>query len=166
MKNIIIVMVCMLSFSAYAQEKPSKQKREDKVKAWKIAFITERLDLTSDEAQKFWPIFNAFETETKALREKYKLEPDANKDGQVSEEEAEKALAKQVELRQAQVDLMKKYNIEFKKAIPTRKIVMLYQANEDFKKVLLQRLKKMQQNKPQHPGGGGPPNQPDPDMGE
>ncbi|MDZ4757366.1 MAG: sensor of ECF-type sigma factor [Bacteroidota bacterium] len=157
MKNIIIVMVFMLSFSAFAQGQPSKEKKEDKVKAWKIAFITERLDLSSDEAQKFWPLFNAFEAEGKAIKEKYKLDPDANKDGQVSEEEAEKALTKQVEMHQAQVDLLKKYNIEFKKAIPASKIVKLYQANEDFKKVLLQRLKKMQQNKPQRPGGGGTP---------
>lgn len=160
MKNIIIVMACILCFSAYAQDKPSKEKKEDKVKAWKIAFITERLDLTSDEAQKFWPVFNAFEAENKALKDKHKLEPDANKDGTVSEEEAEKALAKQLELRQAQVDLIKKYNTEFKKAIPATKIVKLYQATEDFKKVLLQRLKKMQQNRPQRPGGG-PPNPPD-----
>lgn len=116
--------------------------------------------MTSDEAQKFWPIFNAYEAEHKVIKEKCKLEPDANKDGTVSEEEAEKALTKQVEARQAQVDLIKKYNIEFKKAIPASKIVKLYQANEDFKKVLLQRLKKMQQNKPQKPGGG-PPTPPD-----
>lgn len=165
MKKIIILMVGMLSFAAYAQEPPSKEKREDKVKAWKIAFITERLDLTSEEAQKFWPLFNAFEAEQKAIREKNKLDADANKDGQVSEEEAEKALTKQVEMHQAQVDLMKKYNAEFRKAIPARKIVLLYQANEDFKKVLLQRLKKMQQNKQQRPGGG-PPGPPDVEGGE
>jgi len=157
MKNMILVIACLFSLSAFAQEKPSKEKKEDKVKAWKIAFITERLDLTSEEAQKFWPLFNAYEAEQKAIREKNKLDADANKDGQVSEEEAEKALTKQVEMHQAQVDLMKKYNNEFKKAIPARKIVLLYQANEDFKKVLLQRLKKMQQNRPQRPGGGGPP---------
>ncbi len=165
MKNMTIVMVCMLSFSAFAQE-PSKEKKEDKVKAWKIAFITERLDLTSEEAQKFWPIFNAYEAECKALKEKYKVDPDANKDGTVSEEEAEKALAKQIEVRQAKVDLMKKYNTEFKKAISASKIVKLHQANDDFKKVLLERLKKMQQNKPQRPGGGGPPTPPDPELGE
>lgn len=160
MKNIIL-MISALGLATIAYGQTPKEKKEDKVKAWKIAFITERLDLTSEEAQKFWPIFNAFEAENKALREKYKLEPDANKDGQVSEEEAEKALAKQVEFHQAQTDLLKKYNTEFKKAIPATKIVKLYQANEDFKKVLLQRLKKMQQNRVQRPGGGG---QPAPDL--
>ena len=60
MKNIKILTTLLLLFSlmGFTQDDPSKK---EKIKALKTAFITTELDLTSAEAEKFWPIYNAFE---------------------------------------------------------------------------------------------------------
>ena len=59
MKRLLLILILTLSFNSFAQEKD----RHERIKALKIAFITERLQFTEIEAQKFWPIYNAFEAE-------------------------------------------------------------------------------------------------------
>ena len=57
-------LLFFLTFSTFAQH----HERDEKIKALKIAFITERLQLSEIEAQKFWPIYNAFDDENNKLR--------------------------------------------------------------------------------------------------
>ena len=66
MKKIAITLLfIVITMSAFSQK---KEKRE-RIKTLKIAFITEKLELTETEAQKFWPIYNAHETNNDALRQ-------------------------------------------------------------------------------------------------
>ena len=58
--KIIIVLLLLTSFNFYAQGDNMKEKREQ-IKTMKIAFLTTELDLSSTEAEKFWPIYNTFE---------------------------------------------------------------------------------------------------------
>ena len=87
---IIFLLVTSLSFS-----QGFKEKRE-KVKALKVAYITEQLELTTDEAQKFWPIYNAFDDKQGELRhEKMRAILDRFKPGNVeklSEKDASNSL--------------------------------------------------------------------------
>ena len=56
---VFIISFSLLSFS---------QHNRDKIKTLKIAYITEKLDLSKKEAQQFWPIYNAFEEENYNLK--------------------------------------------------------------------------------------------------
>jgi hypothetical protein len=59
MKNgIILLVVLIIHLSAFAQ-KPRMD--GDKIKQLRIAFISEELELTTEEGQAFWPIFNDYE---------------------------------------------------------------------------------------------------------
>ena len=64
MKKIILLLLLIGTFNATAQD----FKNRERIKALKVAFITERLELTSTEAQQFWPIYNTFEDNTNKLR--------------------------------------------------------------------------------------------------
>src|SRR6476620_10673268 len=65
-KHILLLFVILGSFSEIkAQEDES---RAEKIEALKIAFITQKLQLTSDEAQKFWPVYNQYENEIRSLQ--------------------------------------------------------------------------------------------------
>ena len=59
---IVFLLISTLSFSQGFREK------KEKVKALKMAYITEQLNLTTEEAQKFWPIYNAFDEKQSELR--------------------------------------------------------------------------------------------------
>lgn len=96
--------------------------RGDKVQALKIAFLTQKLQLTSDEAEKFWPVYNQYENELAKIRAK-------NKDGDVLESE------------QQLLDTRKKYRASFEKVLGPDKLNALYNAEKDFRNVLIKRLK-------------------------
>jgi len=68
MKKIVLVLF-LVSTGLYAQ-----RPNQDRMKAFKTAYLTDQLDLTSSEAEKFWPIYNYFENKLKSLRKKERSE--------------------------------------------------------------------------------------------
>ena len=145
-KKLIPLLVLLISLSAFAQR---SGKMNDRIKAQKIAFITEKLDLTSDEAAKFWPIYNAFEKrrekiKTEDLRAvKVKMRDDPN----MSDSEADRLLKKLIkaenDLHDAKLTLVK----ELKTAISSKKIIRLRATEDEFNRALLRRLKEMREKR-------------------
>jgi len=72
MKTFIIFSVLFvgLTLNLQAQQRPNNFKNNDKIKALKTAFITEALDLSPKEAEKFWPIYNIYDKKIMELRYK------------------------------------------------------------------------------------------------
>ena len=114
------------------------QDGNDKIDAMKIGYITKRLQLSTDEAQKFWPVYNQYEAEKKQVRQStLGAIKDLKEDGDFTNAEAEQAIAKYVEFKAKDLDLIKKYVMEFRKFLPTTKIAKLVTAEEHFKKMLM-----------------------------
>ena len=151
MKTIFTLFTCLFLFSsgAIAQPPPPDQ-GNDKIEALKIAFITKRLQLTAEEAEKFWPVYNQYEAEKKQIREStVGTIKQLKEDGEFTNAEADQAIAKYVEFKSRDLDLTKKYILEFKKILPSVKIAKLVTAEEHFKKMLM----KQAQQGGQRPGG-------------
>lgn len=134
--------------SVYAVAQPSPEARE-KIKAHKIAFLTQRLDLTPEEAQQFWPVYNEFDKKMEALREANKDLVHGARDEELSEAEAEKRVDAFINFRKQETDLMVEYHEKFKQVLPASKVAKLYRSEEMFKRKLLEQLGK-------HRGQGGP----------
>jgi hypothetical protein len=124
-KNILLLLVMFGSFNLVsAQRNPNQQ--GEKVQALKIAFITQKLQLTSAEAEKFWPVYNQYENEVRSLRSN-------NQNGDVLENE-EKLL-----------NIRKKYKPSFEKIIGPEKANQLFLVEKEFRNVLIKRLKNSNQ---------------------
>ena len=131
----LVAIIATISLNAMAQ-------KGERLEAMKIGFITERLNLSSDEAKVFWPVYNKFTDDLKKLRQSTK--------GKISEEmadmpamtdaEAEKVLNDMVNFKINEAELIKKYATEFKKILPVKKVVLLFKAENDFKRELLKKL--------------------------
>ena len=136
---IIFLLVTSLSFS-----QGFKEKRE-KVKALKVAYITEQLELTTDEAQKFWPIYNAFDENQAELRhEKMRSILDRFKPGNVeklSEKDASNSLKKIKKIEEDLFNLKKKFIKDLQGVISAKKIIKLKKAEEDFNRELLKQMR-------------------------
>ena len=136
---IIFLLVTSLSFS-----QGFKEKRE-KVKALKVAYITEQLELTTDEAQKFWPIYNAFDENQSELRhEKMRAILDRFKPGNVeklSEEDASNSLIQMEKIEEDLFNLKKKFIKDLQGVISAKKIIKLKKAEEDFNRELLKQMR-------------------------
>lgn len=125
-----------------AQEDADEQ--TDKVEALKIAFITEKLSLTSAEAKLFWPVFNEFNAQLKKLKHREKENIRAFKSkSDPTEQETEKFMSEYLLIKQAEIDLTRRYVAEFRKVLPARKVARLLTLEQEFKQALLQRLRDM-----------------------
>ena len=128
----------------------SEEKREE-IEAMKAAFLTRKLDLTPDEAKTFWPVYNQYQDELDKLREDHRKTRRLAREemDSMGDKEIEKLVDGEILFRQSELDIMKKYNGQFKGVLPMKKVAKLYRAEEDFKRELLQRI----QGKGE---GGGP----------
>ncbi|MFZ4740247.1 MAG: hypothetical protein ACOYLE_03700 [Bacteroidales bacterium] len=146
----ILLLVSSFSMSSYAQGGQKKKMLKDKIEAQKIAYITNELSLTSTEAQQFWPIYNEFsdknEEVVKAFRKNNIEDKNVNPET-ISDKEAMDMADDQIIQAQKILDVRKKYHIEFKKVLPPKKLLKLYQAERDFKKFLLKEIKERREDR-------------------
>ncbi len=121
--------------------------RKDKIKALKIAFITEKLALTSKEAQEFWPIYNQFDDENQQLRRQklQKIKKEIRDFENLSEKRASQLLNELENVNEQQHLARKKLTKDLKKIIAAKKIILLKKAEDDFKKQLLQKFRERRQ---------------------
>jgi Spy/CpxP family protein refolding chaperone len=144
MKTKIIYPIVFLLISTLSFSQGFKEKKE-KVKALKVAYITEQLDLTKEEAQKFWPIYNAFDDKQAELRhEKMRAILDRFEPGNVdklSEKDASTLLTQMEAVEESLFTLRKKFIKDLQGVLSAKKIVKLKKAEEDFNRTLLKQMK-------------------------
>lgn len=138
MKNLIFTLILLTSFSIFSQES-----KADKVEAMKVGFITNKLELTAKEAQTFWPLYNEYNSKLEKLRKTKKSDFDdlKNKSENLSDKELETFINEVFASKQKELDLQKEYYEKYAKVLPVKKVAMLYQAENQFKRELLRKIK-------------------------
>ncbi|MFQ6600083.1 sensor of ECF-type sigma factor [Flavobacterium sp. C3NV] len=149
-KNILPIILFFATFSFYAQNDKTDEKRE-KIKAYKVSFLTTELELTSTEAEKFWPVYNAYDDKQFELRHEkmktYLRKLDDDNISSMSEKEAA-ALLSQIESTDKELYLLRdKYNTNLKKILSAKKILKLKKSEDDFNRKLLKQYRDKAGNK-------------------
>ena len=129
---LIIVMGFTLSFPVAAQD---HRERYEQIEAIKVAFITSKLDLNTEEAQKFWPVYNNYQKELMELMKKRR------EDRQKTNIDPNDKINADLAYESRMLDLKKKYKKLYLKAIPPEKILLLYQAEREFREHLIKQLR-------------------------
>jgi len=114
---------------------------KDRIQAAKIAFITTKLNLTSVQAQQFWPLFNEFETERKRIRKQIRQLRIDNLLLSGTDEQLKVDIRKLFALRQEELDLEKSYAEKFLKVITPKQLAEYYRSEKEFTRILLRKLK-------------------------
>ena len=144
---MIILFVATLGMNA-------QDRKFEEIKAHKIAFITEKVNLTSTQAQKFWPIYNKHEQQVMALRktqlESLKTLKDKNMDG-LSDKKAKEMLLKYTEIRGELTKKMEQLISLLERVITPQQTIKLLMAEEGFKKKLLKRFRGRDQKRKKKP---------------
>lgn len=143
-KNILPILLFLVSFSFYAQSDKIDEKRE-KIKAYKVSFLTTELELTSTEAEKFWPVYNAFDDKQYELRhdkmKTYLRKLDDDNINSISEKEAV-ILLSQIESTDKELYFLReKYMTNLKKILSAKKILKLKKSEDDFNRKLLKQYR-------------------------
>ena len=142
MKTKLIITFLALLFSATFYGQAAKK---EKIKALKIAYITKDLNLSTSEAEKFWPIYNAFEEKQFDLRmvklRKVRSELKSKPIDNFSDAEANSLLTQIDQLENESHENKKKLIADLRKIISPVKILKLKQAEDNFNKTLLKQYK-------------------------
>jgi len=151
---ITTLTICICSLTVIAQSNghgAKAQERKENIESMKIAFITQKLDLTPAEAQQFWPVYNQYTEKTRELRKKRKQEHREIRQGvdELSDKEVEQAVDNEIIFKQKELDLQKQYHAQFKSVLPIKKVAKLYAAEDQFKMVLLDKLKDKERDRKQ-----------------
>lgn len=139
-------MLMVLPAFAQDDDLPAAQdpKVRDKIQAARVAYITDQLALTPEEAEKFWPIYREFSEKRKEIRQQMrdsKRNPDPNK----TTEQIEKELVdKQFDVKQEELNLEKDYSGRLLKVISAQKLRTLPDAERRFRQMILEQIQRRQ----------------------
>ena len=122
MKKYLLLFLFSLGTFGFAFSQKKVNENEEKIQALKIAFLTQKLQLTSAEAEKFWPVYNQYDREIQNLRK-------GRKETDVLENE------------QKLLDIRKKYKPKFENVLGPNKYNTLYNAEREYRNLLIRRLK-------------------------
>ena len=132
MKKYILILTLFLGsfYTVFAQEnQPGDDlSKQEKIRALYVAYVTQQLNLTPDEAQKFWPLHTQFEADLKGVKNDM---PELDK-------------------QQARLNVKKKYQDQFSKVIGASRCERFFRMDGEFKRKLMDRVQK-QGNNPQRP---------------
>ena len=143
--RLLSLAALFLSLAAAAQTQdgqPSGSRRGQRLgqlENAKIAFITNRLSLTQDQAQKFWPLYNVFSDRRRELNRNGRLLRRDITEG-MTDQQLRESFTQSFNTRQQELNLEKDYFEKFQKVISLRQVVQLFQAERDFTKEVIKRV--------------------------
>ncbi|MFC6998154.1 Spy/CpxP family protein refolding chaperone [Rufibacter roseus] len=129
----------MAQAQKYKETPEEKKARLEKIENAKIAFITEKLSLTPEQAQRFWPIYNEYNTKRYELKRKLRSLREENLNNQ-SNEQVKASLETRLSYRQRELDLDNEYMDRYLRVISPKQLALLYRSEREFTKLLLERL--------------------------
>jgi Skp family chaperone for outer membrane proteins len=140
MKSIFTsLLVLVFTVSSFAQEK-----RSERIKAMKTAFITQELELTPAEAEKFWPVYNKFEKEIHTLKKQARSEmrtTQGEDSNNLSDAQATEILNKMRNFNRREQELQNQKEAELLKILSPSKVLRLKKAERDFQMQLLRKYR-------------------------
>lgn len=150
MKHTFYIFIASILFSISCNAQFKKGSKE-KIRAYKIAYLTEALDLTAQEAEKFWPLYNTFDKKIMELRRKERFETKKNirKKGGIenlSEADAQKIIMSMTEIAQNRHTLRANFHKKILNVISYKKLLKLEISEHEFNRKLLKKFRHGKRN--------------------
>lgn len=139
MKTTLILLLSIITLTLQAQDDEviKDPAAREKIYAARAAYITERLALTTDEAERFWPVYREYTQKRIDLRKQYRH-------AKRNETDEQKLLNLDLDIKQQELDLEKEYSVKLTAIISAQKMASLRQAEHDFRRLLLRQIQQRQ----------------------
>lgn len=129
-KLAIYVLMFLLALPAMAQKGDKSDYDKEKLESAKVAFITQRLDLSPEQAEKFWPVYHQHNKQKRSLMKE--IDGLAEKGEGMTNEEATGLMERKFEIQQEILDLEKEFLKKIVKVISPVQAIKLDDVNKDF----------------------------------
>jgi len=152
MKKVVFILLIMLTMPVI--KTAAQNTNLEKLNNYKIGFFTKKLNLTSQEAEKFWPVYNDYQTQRNQIQiEKLKLNRNFNlNESTLSDKQLEEMGDKYVDCLVQESNLAVVFHKKLKEVLPPAKVIMYYQAENQYKIQLLNELQTAKQQQRLRPG--------------
>ena len=144
MRHLLFTVLIVSAFGTLAQAQVDPEKREARLAAFRAEVFTRVLNLTPDEAQGFWPVYNEFADKREQAQQE--LRPSKQLD-QMSDAEVEEQIKRHFEMKQRDVELEREAYQKLRKVLPLRKIAKLPMAEREFRESLIKKLQEVRERK-------------------
>jgi hypothetical protein len=144
MKNLLLLSLLFCApFLSFSQ---NRSDRNSEIESYKIAYLTQKLELSSDDAKTFWPIYTEYQKEQSVLRreksEKMISLRKIDEIDKLTDPQVATLLSNEFNYKQKELNLERKYYNIFKTKLPIKTLGKYYRAQETFKKELLNRFRR------------------------
>lgn len=141
MKNLFFAALLFLLPTMLWAQRP----KGEEIESLKIAYFTQKLDLSPDEAKVFWPIYNEMQREQNDLRKERMQKMisfrKTNEIDNLTDAQVQSLITSEFDFKQRDLNLDKKYYNKLKSSLPIKVVGKFYRAQEGFKRELLNRYK-------------------------
>ena len=148
--TILLLIFLMLPIVWASAQNPNLEKLNN----YKIGFFTKKLNLTSAEAEKFWPVYNDYQSQRNQIQlEKLKLNRNFNQnENSLSDSQLEEMGDKYVDYLVRESNLAVAFHKKLKEVLSPSKVILYYQAENQYKMQLLNELQTAKQQQRLRPG--------------
>jgi hypothetical protein len=147
MKGLLRILILFAALPVFAQEDdiPGTQdtRVRDKIQAARVAYITDQLQLTPAEAERFWPIYREFSEKRRGLRTQLNQTPPAQ--GKTPEQIEKEMVDRRFNIKQQELNLERDYSTRLLKVISAQKLRTLPEAERRFRQMILEQIQRRQQ---------------------
>lgn len=138
MRKFLFLLIATLCFEMVIAQEGGNQKIDNA----KIGLITNRLNLSTEQSQLFWPVYNEFDSKKKDIKKQLRRLIVETNTLTTPDEKILANIKETLNLQQKEVDLEREYMSKFLKVINVRQLAELYKAEQVFTQMLIQRLNK------------------------
>lgn len=142
MKQLIIAFLFTLPIMVSAQ---GNVDRRNEIETYKIAYLTQKLDLSAEETKVFWPIYNDWQREQDELRKERSQKMISfrkiSEIEELSDSEVQVLITNDFNMRQRELNLDRRYYAKLRENLPIKIVGKFYRAQEAFKKELLSKYR-------------------------
>ena len=151
MRSVIVIMFGLLVNANVifaqvnsADDYSKKEKFREKLEAQRIAYITNKLDLSSDESIKFWPVYNEYAKKRLEVRRENR---DLRKGKGSDQMDSRNSVDDQLAMQEKELQLKRDYYGKFKQLLPERKLIRLEEVEKEFNMEVIKTLREKRNNR-------------------
>ncbi|HQX44926.1 MAG TPA: hypothetical protein PK209_10250 [Saprospiraceae bacterium] len=151
MRSVIVIMFGLLVNANVifaqvnsADDFSKKERFREKLEAQRIAYITNKLDLSSDESIKFWPVYNEYAKKRLEVRRENR---DLRKGKGSDQMDSRNSVDDQLAMQEKELQLKRDYYGKFKQLLPERKLIRLEEVEKEFNMEVIKTLREKRNNR-------------------
>ena len=145
MKKLVLIFLIIFSGAQLSAQESDREAQRERIKALKVAFFTQELNLNDKVAEKFWPIYNKYEKERRDLHKREHI--DLENVECISEDEASNLLNEFLSVENEEYKIKKQLFRDLKEIISAKDIIKLHKLEDEFHKKLIKEYRSKKEQK-------------------